>query len=141
MPKFKVSKKNLFFELKFSLQFLSSNEFFCLKKFVTQILILIDFNFSYMLDYMRITKCSYAEMLSLVFDYLGSFGLLQRYKGLGEMNPEQLWETVMDPLKRTLHLITINDRDENMFIVDTLMGTNVRRRKFFIESMMTSFDF
>lgn len=84
----------------------------------------------------RIEYCYNEHKLEAVLAELGDKAIVQRFKGLGEMMPEQLWETTMNPETRTLKRIELNDASEadDGHVFDLLMGESVAPRREFIET-------
>ena len=77
------------------------------------------------------------ELVEHLFERIKKGLYIQRYKGLGEMNPGQLWETTMDPEARTLLKVDINDIVESETVFDTLMGSDsIKRREFILENAL-----
>ena len=73
------------------------------------------------------------EKLEQVMDSMGGRVSIQRYKGLGEMNPEQLWDTTMNPETRTLLQVSLKDAMNADQVFTMLMGEEVEPRKNFIQ--------
>lgn len=77
---------------------------------------------------------NWSDMLGIIRDESFKGSHLQRYKGLGEMNPEQLWDTTMNPENRTLMQVKIEDVEQADDIFTTLMGDKVEPRREFIQN-------
>lgn len=90
----------------------------------------------------RDVKYAYSDAeLNNAMQATGGKAEVQRYKGLGEMNPEQLWSTTMDPSKRILKKVMVKDVELANTMFEILMGVDVERRRKFLEEHSTEVSF
>ena len=85
-------------------------------------------------EYKDLVKGDYLELLDEVINKARKGAHIQRYKGLGEMNPDQLWETTMNPENRTLIQVTLEDAEEAAKKFELFMGSDVGPRKEYIQA-------
>ncbi|WP_343189955.1 DNA topoisomerase (ATP-hydrolyzing) subunit B [Buchnera aphidicola] len=109
-------------------------EYYKIKQFSKKINILIKKN-TFILKNKTLYKLSnFKNMLNNLIRESKNRILIQRYKGLGEMNPNQLWKTTMDPKTRRMLKVSIKDSKKANELFKTLMGDSVKLRKKFIEN-------
>ncbi len=85
-------------------------------------------------EYKDLVKGDYLELFEEVIKSARKGAHIQRYKGLGEMNPEQLWDTTMDPENRTLIQVTLDDAEEAAKHFELFMGSEVAPRREYIQA-------
>jgi len=85
-------------------------------------------------EYKDLVKGDYLELLNEVIESARKGAHIQRYKGLGEMNPDQLWETTMDPENRTLIQVTLEDAQNAAKQFELFMGNEVAPRREYIQA-------
>ena len=121
-------------ETKLDFDSVRSAEFAELRKITEALRQVLDGPFSMVIGHGEPQTIGSWDELATAIEEAGRKGLqIQRYKGLGEMNAEQLWETTMDPARRNLLEVAIGDVDRAKQIFSTLMGDLVEPRREFIE--------
>jgi DNA gyrase subunit B len=114
--------------------FLSSGDFKSIQKFSEEVESLVGKNSYIEKKLNKLNVNSFSQVVEFLIDDAKKGQNFQRYKGLGEMNPDQLWDTTMDPENRTLLKVKIEDAIMADEVFSTLMGDEVEPRRNFIET-------
>lgn len=134
LPKVTIINHGVSHVYQLNLDFLQSPDYRKLNDFGNKINKLIGKEATIQRDEKKQGIDNLTQMISWLISEAKKGQAIQRYKGLGEMNPEQLWETTMDPAKRVFLQVSIEDAIAADQIFTTLMGDEVEPRRQFIES-------
>lgn len=125
-------------KFKLDVKFFSSEEYKFIFKFNTFLNKFFINNNDVNFDGFNYNFYMFTELITAMSNKILSSYFVQRYKGLGEMNPQQLWDTAMNPKTRNLKLIKIKDAEYASKIFSSLMGGNIEARKKIIDKNITS---
>jgi len=125
-------------KFKFDVNFFSTEEYSTILKFNILLNKVFLTHKTYKFDGIDYNFYNFTDLINnLVNKILSSYNI-QRYKGLGEMNPQQLWETSMNPKTRNIKLVKVKDAENASKIFSSLMGGNIEDRKKIIEKNINS---
>lgn len=133
LPHVQMIQHDLATDYVFNHEFFISNEYKSIKKMASSLRGLLDQGAHIQRGERKQTARDFQGVLSWLISEAKRGYNIQRYKGLGEMNPDQLWETTMDPNNRRMLQVTIEDAIAADQIFSTLMGDEVEPRREFIE--------
>ncbi len=133
LPEIRISTQGLETTYKISYDFFKTLEYQCLFDMATQLYGLLGPGAYVQRDTKKQTVKNFKEVYEWLLAEARRGQAIQRYKGLGEMNPDQLWQTTMDPDTRCLVRVTIEDAIATDQIFTTLMGDQVEPRRDFIQ--------
>ncbi len=134
MPSVKITTHGVDSHYHFQYDFFSSSDYQSIASFGADIRQLLEPGAFVQREDKELRVGTFKEALAWLMNEAKKGQQIQRYKGLGEMNPDQLWETTMDPNVRRMMVVTIEDVVAADQIFTTLMGDNVESRRAFIET-------